>query len=126
MCTPAEIYRERLLDHNENPRNAGRLPDPDRSLEEENPNCGDTLRFDIALTDDGDSIDDIRFESDSCAITRASASMLTEELQGEPVQRAFEIDREEMIEDILQVEISPMRRRCALFPRQVAQRALEE
>lgn len=103
---------EILLDHYKDPRNFGRLEDPDLSHEEGNPSCGDQIRIELQL--DGDTIEDIRFSGKGCAISQAAASMLTEELKGQPLETAREMGKEEMLE-LLGVEVNPMRLKCALL-----------
>jgi nitrogen fixation NifU-like protein len=75
-----ELYREVILDHNKHPRNFGRLDPHDAEAKGHNPLCGD--RLSITLQRDGDRIADIRFEGNGCAISVASASMMTEAVKG--------------------------------------------
>ena len=75
-----ELYREVILDHNKNPRNFGRLDPHDAEAQGHNPLCGDRLT--ITLVRDGDRIGDLRFEGNGCAISMASASMMTEAVKG--------------------------------------------
>ena len=76
----ADLYRDVIVDHNRNPRNAGRLAHPDRTAEGHNPLCGDRLHIDLEL--DGDLIRDVRFECKGCAISTASASLMSEAIKG--------------------------------------------
>lgn len=75
-----ELYREVILDHNKHPRNFGRLDPHDAEARGHNPLCGDRLT--ITVNRKGDAIDDIRFEGNGCAISVASASMMTEAVKG--------------------------------------------
>jgi len=75
-----ELYRDVIIDHNRRPRNFGRLEHPDAHAEGFNPLCGD--RLDVYLTLDGDRIRDVRFEGKGCAISVASASLMTETMKG--------------------------------------------
>ena len=75
-----ELYREVILDHNKHPRNFGRLDPHDAEAKGHNPLCGDRLA--ITLNRDGDRIADLRFEGNGCAISMASASMMTEAVKG--------------------------------------------
>lgn len=77
-----ELYREVILDHNRHPRNFGRLDPHDAEARGHNPLCGDRLT--ITLQRDADRISDIRFEGNGCAISMASASMMTEAVKGQP------------------------------------------
>src|SRR5438477_95931 len=75
-----QFYREYIIDHYKNPRNFGRLERPDISHEEDNPLCGDVVGMDFQVKDG--VIEDIRFHGRGCAISQASASLLTERLKG--------------------------------------------
>ena len=84
-----QFYREYILDHYKNPRNFGRLEDPDISHEEDNPLCGDVIGMDFRIKDG--VIDDIRFHGRGCAISQASASRWTERLKGLPLEDATKV-----------------------------------
>ncbi|MGH7920383.1 MAG: Fe-S cluster assembly sulfur transfer protein SufU [Candidatus Dormibacteraceae bacterium] len=111
-----QFYREFILDHFRNPRNFGRLPDADISHEEHNPLCGDVVGMDFRLQDG--AIADVRFHGRGCAISQASASLLTERLKGLPLEEARAISKADVLEE-LGIEISPARLKCALLPLKV-------
>ena len=71
-----DIYREMILDHYRNPRNKGKIEEPDVRIHDSNPLCGDEISIDLKV--EGDTIKDIKFDGRGCAISQASASMLTE------------------------------------------------
>jgi nitrogen fixation protein NifU and related proteins len=75
-----ELYRDVILDHNKRPRNFGKLEAADASADGHNPLCGDRLTVFLKL--DGNRVEDIRFEGKGCAISTASASMMTEAIKG--------------------------------------------
>jgi len=75
-----ELYREVILDHNKHPRNFGRLDPHDAEAKGHNPLCGDRLT--LTLRREGDNLADLRFEGNGCAISVASASMMTEAVKG--------------------------------------------
>jgi nitrogen fixation NifU-like protein len=75
-----ELYRDVILDHNKRPRNFGRIESSDAHAEGHNPLCGDRLTVWLRLKDD--RIEDIRFEGKGCAISTASASLMTEAVKG--------------------------------------------
>lgn len=75
-----ELYREVILDHNRHPRNFGRLDPHDAEAKGHNPLCGDRLT--LTLVREGDRVADLRFEGNGCAISMASASMMTEAVKG--------------------------------------------
>ncbi|MCH9036426.1 MAG: SUF system NifU family Fe-S cluster assembly protein [Chloroflexi bacterium] len=76
----SDLYQQAVLDHNRKPRNFRRLPDPDGTAEGYNPLCGDLINVDVKM--DGDVIREIGFEGGGCAISKASASMMTEVVKG--------------------------------------------
>ena len=80
MTNPSDLYQEVILDHNRRPRNYGSLPDASHRAEGHNPLCGDHIRVALNLKDE--SISAIAFEGESCAICKASASMMTTAIKG--------------------------------------------
>jgi nitrogen fixation NifU-like protein len=84
-----ELYREVILDHNKHPRNFGRLDPHDAEAKGHNPLCGDQLT--LTLRREGDRIEDLRFEGNGCAISMASASMMTEAVKGKQRTAASEL-----------------------------------
>lgn len=84
-----ELYQEVILDHYKHPRNRGSLEGADRHAEGFNPLCGDEVRIELIL--DGDVVRDVRFDGQGCAISTASASLMTEAIQGKTVAEAEEI-----------------------------------
>ncbi|HVQ77858.1 MAG TPA: SUF system NifU family Fe-S cluster assembly protein [Candidatus Binatia bacterium] len=84
-----DLYQQVILDHNRKPRNFRTLPDPSRTAEGYNPLCGDRLTVEIAL--DGEMIRDIGFQGSGCAISKASASMMTADLKGRTVAEAEQV-----------------------------------
>lgn len=94
MSITSDLYQEIILDHNRRPRNFGELPGANRQAEGHNPLCGDKVTIYLKLEDD--VIEEIRFKGAGCAISTASASIMTESLKGKTVQEArhlFEIFR---------------------------------
>ncbi len=116
MSTPAsaedQFFREYIIDHYKNPRNYGRLERPDISHEEDNPLCGDVIGMDFQVKDG--VIADIRFHGRGCAISQASASLLTERLKGMSLDDAKKVNKDDVIGE-LGIEISPARIKCALL-----------
>ena len=108
-----QFYREFILDHYRNPRNFGRLEGPDISHEEYNPLCGDLVGMDFRLRDG--VIDEVKFHGRGCAISQASASLLTQRLHGMSLEDARSISRDDVLNE-LGIEISPARLKCALLP----------
>ena len=85
----AELYRDVIVDHNRSPRNRGRLPAATHHAEGDNPLCGDRLSLDVELA--GDVIRDLRFEGSGCAISTASASLMSEAVKGRTRAEATEL-----------------------------------
>jgi nitrogen fixation NifU-like protein len=123
MGMGSDMYRQQILDHYKNPRNYGELEDPTFSHVGENPMCGDEIRVDVSL-DDEKTIQQVAFSGDGCAISQAAASMLSQQLHGKSVDELLDMDRDDVI-DMLGVEISPMRVKCAVLAEKVAQDGYE-
>ena len=117
-----DIYREIILDHYRNPRNKGKLADADISIHDSNPLCGDEI--DIHLKIDGDKIKDIRFEGRGCAISQASASMLTEVVMGKPLSAVKDFTKDEHLENMGLTSLGPSRIKCALLSLKVLKLAM--
>jgi nitrogen fixation NifU-like protein len=86
MTEIRELYQEIVLDHNSRPRNFKEVPDADRVVDGFNPLCGDRIKLSVKL--DGGHIQDIGFKGSGCAISRASASLMTQEVKGKTVEEA--------------------------------------
>ncbi len=123
MGLGADMYRQQILDHYKNPRNYGELEDADIEHVGENPMCGDTIKMFVKLADDGVTIEYVSFVGDGCAISQASASMLSKELQGRSLESVEAMDRDDIVE-MLGVELSPMRIKCAVLAEKVVQDAI--
>lgn len=108
-----DFYRENILDHYRNPRNAGTLDDATHSHQENNPLCGDVIQIDLHVNEDN-IIDEVAFKGRGCAISQASASMLTEMIKGKTVDEAKAVGKEEILE-ALGIQIGPTRLKCALL-----------
>lgn len=80
MSELSDLYQEVILDHNRQPRNFGSIEDPTSSANGHNPLCGDKLKIYLKL--DGDRIADVKFEGSGCAISKASASLMTDAIKG--------------------------------------------
>jgi nitrogen fixation protein NifU and related proteins len=84
MSYSSELYQQVILDHNKKPRNFRKLEEPTHICPGHNPLCGDHLT--IYIESDGETIQDVCFEGSGCAISKASASMMTEAVKGKPVE----------------------------------------
>jgi len=92
------VYSAELLDHFQNPRNAGEVADPDRSARLENPVCGDILELTLKL--EGKRIADIRFRAKGCVPAMACGSAITELAKGKNVDQARQVSREELVQKV--------------------------
>jgi nitrogen fixation NifU-like protein len=109
----AEMYREQLIDLYQNPLNYGELDPHSFSYEEDNPLCGDVVRVDVLL-DDAQRVADVKWSGDGCAISQASASLLTEEIKGMTLDEIKQFDKQTLL-DLLGIPLSMMRVKCALL-----------
>ena len=114
-------YREYILDHYRNPRNYGTLTNPTAHAEDSNPLCGDQLAMDLVV--DGDRVSEVRFKGRGCAISQASASMLSEMIEGKTVKEVVQLGKDDVLE-ALGISISPARTKCAFLALRVLHRSL--
>ncbi|MDQ2991720.1 MAG: SUF system NifU family Fe-S cluster assembly protein [Candidatus Eremiobacteraeota bacterium] len=108
-----DFYRDYILDHYRNPRNFGTLEKPDATAEDVNPLCGDQIRMDVAVAEDG-TVSDVKFSGKGCAISQASASMLTESVKGMKLEDVARLSKETVLENV-GIGISPTRMKCAML-----------
>ena len=108
-----ELYQEQILDHYKHPRNKGALPDATFHARDTNPLCGDEVVLHLKV-DTTHRISEVRFEGQGCAISQASASILTTRLKGIPLAEAEALDREEVLKG-LGIPLSAVRLKCALL-----------
>ncbi len=116
-----ELYRDFILDHYRAPRNAGTIEHPDASFEDDNPLCGDRIRMDLRI--ENGIVEDVKFRGRGCAISQASASLLTESVKGKPLAEVARIDKDDVLANV-GISISPARLKCALLGLKVLKQAL--
>ncbi len=110
----SDLYRELILDHYKNPRNHGELDPCDASAQGTNPLCGDDVA--ISVNFEGDAISEIRFQGRGCAISQASASILTEIVEGRTVDEVAALDKDELLDELgAPLAKNPARLKCALL-----------
>ena len=119
----SDLYREQILDHYRNPHNKGELEPHDASFEDTNPLCGDKIRIDLRF--DGDVVSDIAFSGRGCAISQASASILTDLVKGESINEVLSFDKDDLLDE-LGIPISPARIKCALLGLHVLKGAIDQ
>jgi nitrogen fixation NifU-like protein len=108
-----QLYREQILDHYKRPHNFGRLEEFDLEFEDNNPFCGDEQHVMIKLDGEG-RVAEIAFEGKGCAISTAATSLLTDELAGKSREELLQLPKEFVLE-LLGIEISATRLKCALL-----------
>ncbi len=87
----SDLYQEIILDHYKNPRNYGEMDDAHIHVEDNNPSCGDELEVNVRLDEDEEVIEDISFTGEGCAISMASASLMSDRLEGKSIEDAEEL-----------------------------------
>ena len=107
-----DFYRQNILDHYQNPRNWGTLEHPDVSAEDSNPLCGDRIRMDLKIKDG--RVEAVKFSGTGCSISRAAASMLSDEIIGKTLDDVKASNRDDVLE-LLGIELGPVRLKCALL-----------
>jgi len=108
-----DFYREIIIDRYKNPLNRGTLDPHDISFEDDNPLCGDHLRIDIRVGEDG-RVTEAVFDGHGCAISLASADLLMETIQGKTIDEVKVLTKEDILE-MLGIELGPVRLKCALL-----------
>ena len=108
----SDIYKDIILDYYRHPRNLGDLPQADVRAKDSNPLCGDIIEMQLKIQDA--KIDDIRFKGKGCAISQASASMLTEVVKGKSLDEVKAMSKSDVL-DLLGIDPGPTRIKCALL-----------
>jgi nitrogen fixation NifU-like protein len=108
----SDIYKDIILDYYRHPRNFGDLPDPDVRAKDSNPLCGDVIEMQLRIRDG--KIDDLRFKGRGCAISQASASMLTELAKGKTLDEMKALGKGDIL-NMLGIDPGPTRIKCALL-----------
>ena len=108
-----DLYREVIIDRYKNPQFRGQLDPHDFSFEDENPLCGDQLRIDVVV-DENNRVKQALFSGHGCAISQASADLLMEKIQGKTLEEVKQLNKQDIL-DLLGIELSPVRLKCALL-----------
>lgn len=117
-----QLYREIILEHWKNPQNYGIIKNPDIDVSEVNTTCGDKIRLTGKIKNG--KIIEIAFTGEGCAISKASASLFTQDLKGIELARIKKIDKEKVLKN-LSIPISPARYNCALLCYRALQKGLK-
>ena len=111
----ADMYREMILDLYENPLNHGELDPNTFSHEEDNPLCGDVIKIDVLL-DENKKIKEIKWSGDGCAISMASASLVTDHVKGMTIEEVMALDGQDAVDLLGVSNLSMGRVKCATLP----------
>lgn len=118
----ADIYREIILDYYRNPRNYGKIQDPDIAQRDSNPLCGDELEMHLNIKEN--KVADVKFTGKGCAISQASASMLTELILGKDFEYVKKLTKEDILDNLGLHDLGPARIKCALLSLKVLKSGL--
>ena len=118
-----DLYRDYILEHYRRPHNFGVLDEPTAQYEGSNPLCGDRITMMLGVKDG--VVERVAFTGRGCAISQASASLLTDEVKGKSVDQVSAFGADELL-DLLGIEISPARLKCAMLSHETLHKALAE
>ncbi len=118
-----DLYRDYILEHYRRPHNFGVIESPDLRWEGANPLCGDRITMTLSVRDG--HVADVAFTGRGCAISQASASLLTDEIRGKSLDDVARMTPDDVL-DLLGIEISPARLKCALLPLDTLSHAMSE
>jgi nitrogen fixation NifU-like protein len=118
-----DLYRDYILEHYRRPHNFGVLDNPTATYEGANPLCGDRITLMLGIRDG--VVAEVGFTGRGCAISQASASLLTDEIKGKSVDEVAKLSTQDLL-DLLGIEISPARLKCALLSLDTLEHALAE
>ena len=116
-----DLYRDYILEHYRRPHNFGVIDAPTASFEGSNPLCGDRITLQLGVRDG--VVERVGFTGRGCAISQASASLLTDEIKGKPLTDVAAIRADDLL-DLLGIEISPARLKCAMLSHDSLQHVL--
>lgn len=122
MSLDEDLYQERILEHFEHPFHRGHCPAATHAHEGENPLCGDMVRLELCVDQDG-VIQDAYFNGQGCCISQAAASMLVEKVSGKRISELKSFTAKEMLE-LFGARLTPNRQKCCLLGWRVLQQAL--
>lgn len=108
-----DLYREVIIDRYKNPQYRGKLDPHDITFEDDNPLCGDHIRVDLRIDENG-FVSEAVFDGDGCAISQASADLLIESIQGKSLDEVKKLTKDDVL-DLLGIELGPVRLKCALL-----------
>jgi len=119
-----DLYREIIIDHYKNPRHKGRLDKSDFSFEDENPLCGDHIQIELRV-DESQNVVEAKFDGHGCAISISAADLLLDTIVGKSIENLKKLGKQDVL-DLLGIELSPVRLKCALLSLKVLKAAVYE
>ncbi len=119
-----DLYRDEILEHYRNPHNFGTLDEPTTVKEGANPLCGDRITLMLGIDEQG-HVNDVKFTGRGCAISQASASMLTDDIKGKSLDDVAKLGKVDVL-DNLGIEISPARMKCAMLSLETLRSAVSD
>ena len=119
-----DLYRDEILDHYKNPRNFGDLEEATVSFEESNPLCGDQIFLQIKI--EKNKVTGVKFRGQGCAVSTASASLLTEHLKGSSLAELEKLQGSDVLALLGLENLSPARLKCAFLPLEALRHLLKE
>lgn len=119
-----DLYREIIIDHYKNPRHKGRLDKSDFSFEDENPLCGDHIQIELKV-DESQNVVEAKFDGYGCAISISAADLLLDSIIGKSIEDLKKLKKQDIL-DLLGIELSPVRLKCALLSLKVLKAAVYE
>jgi nitrogen fixation protein NifU and related proteins len=117
-----DMYRTQILEHCKDPHNKGTLKNPDITYKEKNPLCGDEIQIDINVDDKG-KVNNIKFSGHGCAISQATASLLTDEAKQLTISDIRQLKKEDIL-DLLGIQVAAMRVKCAMLSLHVMKKGI--
>jgi len=116
------MYSKKVIDHFQNPKNMGKIKNPDIISEVDNATCGDTMRFYLKIKDN--VIEDISFETMGCVAAISTSSMITEMAKGKTLDQAMKISYNDIAKEL--GDLPPVKMHCANLAVEVLQKAIND
>jgi len=120
----SDLYREEIIDHAKNPRNFGKISQPDLEHKENNPLCGDEIEIQLKF-DHKKCVYQVAFHGEGCSISQAAASMLTEKIKGKSLSELEKLSSQDVL-DLIGTPLTPARLKCALLALEALKKGLKD
>jgi len=119
-----DLYREIIVEHYKNPHHKGKLTDNDYSFEDENPLCGDHIQIELKVDQD-QKVVNAKFDGQGCAISISSTDLLLDSIIGKNIEQLKKLTKQDIL-NLLGIQLSPVRLKCALLSLKVLKAAIYE